>query len=675
MRGTRRRASLARACEKLGTAIRFAAMSAASLPPVQPAPLRGWFLWFALVLLALVLWQGWMICTLFAAATEGGERFAAVRLLAAWDSLCDDRPLLSGMHPLHLYHGFLGAVSFLERDTFCCYDPAFQAGYPKTPVFDSGSRPAELFLTLVGGTYQPSAYKMGLAICLLAFPLAFYAAAWCTGLSPGASCLSTALALLALWSQPGRQLLETGELDLLLAGAAGLMQCGLLLRHTHRPGLGSWLSLFLCGTVGYFSHPALYGILSLLVLVYYLSVGPQHGLAWHLALWSALAGALVVNGFWLPDWLAHWWIRSPLRLGVPLLPHRTLPNVWSAPLWGTELDRVLVGALVPAAAVGSLLFARAGWRAAARLYTLGLLVLLFLAVAGLASEALGTLGTTRLLVPALWFAAVPAAHAATRLLQALGGLVGAPWRGAALAAVALAAATIFAGERFAPLVERAAGTQAFQLGLSADQRALVEILSRETTNQGRILWEDHPASRGGTHWTALLPKLTERAYISGLDIDRCIEHAYPAFTDQHLAGRPLRDWTDGGLEEFTRRYAVGWVACWSQAAKTRFAAWSQATATTELPGGGQLFSLRPPSVALRGAATLLHADCRRIVLSDVTPDEEGRVVLSLHYQAGFRAVPSRVQIERDPDAHDPIPFIRLRMSGPLPRVTLEWEGR
>jgi hypothetical protein len=25
------------------------------------------------------------------------------------------------------------------------FDPAFHAGYPKTPVFDSGSRPAELF--------------------------------------------------------------------------------------------------------------------------------------------------------------------------------------------------------------------------------------------------------------------------------------------------------------------------------------------------------------------------------------------------------------------------------------------------------------------------------------------------------------------------------------------------
>ena len=60
------------------------------------------------------------------------------------DRLLDDEPILSGRHPLHLYHGLLGARSFLSRGTLSCYDPAFQAGYPKTPVFDDGSRPAEI---------------------------------------------------------------------------------------------------------------------------------------------------------------------------------------------------------------------------------------------------------------------------------------------------------------------------------------------------------------------------------------------------------------------------------------------------------------------------------------------------------------------------------------------------
>src|SRR5262249_24760157 len=79
-----------------------------------------------LALGGLFLWQAWMTLTLF-----GPER--------PWERLFNDAPILSGRHPLHLYHGYLGASSLRERGTVCCYDPAFQAGYPKTPVFDSGS--------------------------------------------------------------------------------------------------------------------------------------------------------------------------------------------------------------------------------------------------------------------------------------------------------------------------------------------------------------------------------------------------------------------------------------------------------------------------------------------------------------------------------------------------------
>src|SRR5216684_7748789 len=66
----------------------------------------------------------------------------------SWRSLCDSRPIMDGRHPLHLYHGQIGAKSWRSGNFGSCPDPAFQAGYPKTPVFDSASRPAELFLLL-----------------------------------------------------------------------------------------------------------------------------------------------------------------------------------------------------------------------------------------------------------------------------------------------------------------------------------------------------------------------------------------------------------------------------------------------------------------------------------------------------------------------------------------------
>jgi hypothetical protein len=77
---------------------------------------------------------------------------------------------------------------------------------------------------------------------------------------------------------------------------------------------------------------------------------------------------------------------------------------------------------------------------------------------------------------------------------------------------------------------------------------------------------------------------------------------------------------------------------------------------------------------LKGNARLVNADWQRIALADVSP-ENGKVVLSFHYQAGLHASPGRVQVEREPDSSDPVPLIRLRVPEPVSRLTLSWDGR
>src|SRR5947209_68786 len=124
------------------------------IPPAQrPAAFRWSIVFWTFTFLVLVGFQGWKTQALFG--------------IDPWQRLFDRTPIVSGRHALHLYHGYLGACSLRERGTLCCYDPAFQAGYPKSPVFDSGSRPAELFLSVAGARYDPSAYKLGLASCCL----------------------------------------------------------------------------------------------------------------------------------------------------------------------------------------------------------------------------------------------------------------------------------------------------------------------------------------------------------------------------------------------------------------------------------------------------------------------------------------------------------------------------
>src|SRR5262249_26055853 len=143
--------------------------------------------------------------------------------------LLDGRPILSGRHALHQYHGSLGARSLLRSGTLSCYDPAFHAGYPKTPVFDSGSRPAELMLTLGGGAFRPEFYKVGLGTLWCLVPVLFYASARGAGLVRSGAVLAAAFGVIMWWSGPCRDAMEAGDVDLLLAGLMTVTQAGLLI--------------------------------------------------------------------------------------------------------------------------------------------------------------------------------------------------------------------------------------------------------------------------------------------------------------------------------------------------------------------------------------------------------------------------------------------------------------
>jgi len=295
----------------------------------------------------------------------------------------------------------------------------------------------------------------------------------------------------------------------------------------------------------------------------------------------------------------------------------------------------------------------------------------------LTSEPMGIVGASRLLIPSLLFAVAPAVNALREVMGWLAARTGGRWRGALASSAVAIALLMLAHTQVAELAARCTQTSPLAIGLGSDREAVIGALQSHTTSDGRILWEDRPNLSATGHWTALLPVLTDRAYLGGLDASAGIEHDYVRFADNMLADRWLRDWSDVELEDFCRRYNIGWVVCWSPAALERFRAWKGATACVTLQdeGIGCLFAIqRPLSYVLKGEAHWLQADSRRIALGEVVP-RDGQVVLSLHHLTGLRAAPDLVQVERELDPHDPIPFVRLRLSGPVTRVVLTWENR
>jgi hypothetical protein len=587
-------------------------------------------------------------------------------------TLTDPRPVVSGRHPLHLYHGALGAGTFRDRSATACYDPHFQAGYPKTPVFDGGSRPAELVLALAGGGLDPAAYKQGLlALCLFA-PACFAVAARGLGLSPPGVVLAAVGSGLVWWSSPVRGLLDEGNVDVLVAGLMGLVFVGGLCRYATEPGPTSWLWLVGSSAAGWYAHPVAWLGLAPVVAAYYVAVAPRQGLAWHLGLGGAIIGGLAPNLWWLADWVKFWWLRQPSV--EDLSPLSASSSVIGLP--GDYVEMLGPGVLgwgVLAVGVGGLIgMARAGLRVPAGVALAAVIVAVVATRLGQTWPTLQlvTAGRTApfavavLVLPGAWLFARwwETSRTGVAVILSSAGL----WLFAGL--VPVVAAPLAAGFdlRLAPL----------RIGLAPEQEQLVAALKAHTTPDARILIEESEPDRPGWNWTALLPALTDRVYLGGLDPAACVEHAFCGLRAGRLNGRPFAEWTTAERAEFCRRYNVGWVVCRTAAAADWWASDPAAREVGRYQDGGRLvlFALdRQPSYVLAGSGRLESADRRRIVFTDVVPNEFGEAVLSFHHQPGLRVAPTGVWLEGDKDLFDPIPMIKLRLSGPVSRVVLTWE--
>lgn len=586
-------------------------------------------------------------------------------------ALLDDRPIMDGGHPLHFYHAGLGARSWKGGGCGSCYDPAFQAGYPKTPIFDSGSRPGELFL-LLGGE-RPQAYKIGLAICCLLAPLTFAASARLLDLPSSASCVAAGLGILMWWSGPVQQLLVQGHLDWLLTGLVLVMHAALAVRFHRDGGPLVWFGLLATAALGWFLHPILWVGFALLFLPFHVCVAMSHDFLWNFALLFAWAGGFGLNLPWLNDWLRFCWIQMPVPLSTSQSWHFHIDDWFPAEVGGGWTDRWLTATIL----IGGM-FGVAG-QLVRRRFSAGMtfgataLVLPVLSLGTGLWKPLELIGVAKLFVLAVSFAVVPCAAAMRDLHDLLVVLTRHPVRGALFFLVLIGGLGVWFREDLKPLCRQASQAKPLRMGLTSEQAALVRHLRSETRPEARILWEERPCHPTPT-WTALLPQYVGRSFLGGLDPEAAVDHAHARLTSTHLAGRPLTDWTDAELEAFCARYNVGYIVCWSPETAKRFRAWAMIEShfTLHEDGEGCLLTVnRPHSLILKGKARIAQLDDTRIALADVEPDD-GVVVLALHHQEGFRVFPSTVTVEREPDADDPIPRLRLRMPGPMLRVTLTW---
>jgi len=592
------------------------------------------------------------------AAIVVGQGTLALGLFGSPSGLNDDRPILDGRHPLHLYHGMLGAATFREASAVTCYDPHFQAGYPKTPVFDPGSRPAEVSVYAFARRTPAAAYKLGLFLVCAAVPLAFACAGRGFGLPAPVACLAAVVGCAVWWSPGVRALLDAGQIDGLILGLAWLAFAGGLARYAADPGLTGWCLMALASLVGWYVHPVGWlGVLPM-VAVYYFASAPQHGLAWHLGLLAVLAVGVAPNLWWLADWSRFWWLRQPTPGEAESAPDvsRIIGNFGDY----TDLLGPLGVGLALLAIPGSVLMARHGrmvsvWLLLAAGFSV--LVAARLGQSWIAARSVASVGAA---LPAL--AAIPAAYAAGHGLQRI--RAGNPILVAA-SALPFLAAWFGIGLTVEPL----------QLGPTPAQQQLIDAIRQATTPEARLLIEDGGTDQAGWNWPVLLGMPGDRYCIGGLDPDGNIEHMSCGMKAGKLRGKAFAEWTPADRAAYCTRYNIGWVLCRAPESTAFWTADPNAIVLGRYFAGGDCVLIeltRPRAYVLSGRATVTQMDRGRIVLTDAAPDDSGWLRLSLHHQQELQVAPMNITPAADPDSADPIPFLKLQLPGPVSRITISW---
>ena len=644
-----------------------------------------------------------LLARLVCAALLFFHAWQTFRIFPSLSALFDQRPVISVDHAIHLYHGYLGARFLKEHGTSWGYDPFFMAGYPKTPVYDSSSGPAELFEFMAGADYSPRAYKLGVALLVWSVPVVVLVAAHGYGCSAAAAWVSFAWALWYCWVGFPAILLRSGLVAFLWAASLAVLVPGLLVRLGHRHGLANLLGLTLAMALGLEAHPTFVLMFFIPALVAWISSPVVRSWRWHLAVAAAALASLAVTWFW-------WW---------PLLRFLHL-KTGSATFMQAEFWEFILqyyagfrDARIPVltalfGVVGLSSWYLAGQRSRALVSITQIVALSFLTFAGSMWEVTRNLEPIRFQVPLVLAWAIPAGQGVCAVASAMAA---GNWAGALMArmracgAIILLLATValstpqvwwWAPERppstWQLSYTRLRTARPLAVGLRPEMNQLVDWIIQNTDHSARILLEDQlrlweRTEEESIHWTPLLPLLTGRQYVGGLYHLAFIRHHHVAFGDWHLAGQHIRLWDPGALRDFLERYNIGWVITWSRASALKEGGLPLSTDKfASLPFCEQVAALPrltrrldenlytvfrvqiEHSYFIRGHGRVLRADYNRIELAELEP-QDGQLVLKYHWQDGLRAQPP-VPIERANEPNDPIGFIRIRSRESLERLTL-----
>ena len=192
-------------------------------------------------------------------------------------------------------------------------------------------------------------------------------------------------------------------------------------------------------------------------------------------------------------------------------------------------------------------------------------------------------------------------------------------------------------------------------------RELLQFITKNTTNEGRILvensgWESNHQYYG-THLTFLFHPFTGRDFIGAEYSSDPFNDAFVSFYGGELFHRPLSEYTLNDLDSYFKLYNIKWIVCWSEKAVKLFEKFPDYITLVKKVDKFYIFEVkRKPSFFLKGEGEI-SVDTNKISLKNVRPGN-GEIIISYHWMKYLKTLPE-VKLEKIYLLKDPVGFIRI----------------
>lgn len=581
------------------------------------------------------------------------------------DLLLQEVPLVEGQHSRLIYYGSQVARTIHEEGpTASTYDYHYQAGLTISPWNTSECRLA-IIAHLLNPEFPLATYKVLLLVMWISLPWSLWIMCRVSNLGSGAISGALLLFLGCAWSPWGVQLLRQGELDVIIGTATMGLALAQMVRMYARPRWWTLPGLFGTTAVAIYFWPA---ILLLLAICFILFLGLLAGrLRWHrfVGLILAFLAALVVNSLWIWDCWHTWWMLADRELifSNSLEEFFNIKANLQLMLWpGLLLVIGFLGTKTLQPGIGG---------RSALVWSFGIVLT---TAAALLPQEIQSLHLDKVhgwWWCAVWLATIPVGKLLATMMDYLSKILGGYQQSLIVMTVLAGTAVFLFREELIRGLAQFDTLGHLKLEPTADLAQTVEQLKVHTTSDARILWEE---TRENATWSPLVAGYAERSLVGGLGRAESvlIEPLQVRMVNGMFLGKPMDQWSVSDLDAFARDWNIGWVATFNSTALQRWMSLPGSVVVCDLPQRGKLIRLERTSSYIReGQARISLLDPRRITFTQLQP-VNGQVIVSLHHHTPMRVLNSKARVETWPQPFDGVPMLRIRLTEPMERLTIEW---